>query len=178
MGEFSNFNAAAVLAQVNAHIEELEAKNTRGYSCNEADWARYTHKGYSEHKGWSFKMDSVYEALSIFDWWNEELSLSQLKQMKKFLEQAIELGFTGYVCFKVGAKHCAHGMWAYKVESTAGCSPEGDTLYHSFRSGDNYFDMELDGQWMHDKYADPEQPYSCPNFTLKQIKAELAGQEK
>ena len=115
----------------------------------------------------------IYSALSIFDWWNEKLSLSQLKQMKNFLNTAIKLGFTGYVCFKVGAAGCSHGMWAHKEETTDGYSPDGDVLFHSFRSGDNYWDMQLDGEWMHEKYATEED--RCPDFTLKQIKAELAA---
>lgn len=93
----------------------------------------------------------VCEELSIFDWWNETLSLTQLKQMKKFLETAITLGYTGYACFKVGAKYCSHGMWAYKAESTDGYSPVGECIFHSFRSGENYWDAEnADGKWMHD----------------------------
>ena len=84
--------------------------------------------------------------LSIFDWWKHELSLSNLKQMRSFLRNAIKLGYDGYVCFKVGSAGCAHGMWAHKEESTNGCSPEGDFLYHSFRSGDNYWDASIGGK--------------------------------
>ena len=170
MGEYSNKNAQAILNNVNACIEELENANAAGYSC--MDFERMAWKGYSSKK--VFKIDAVCEELNIFDWWNDNLSMSQLKQMKRFLETAISLGFTGYVCFKVGAKGCSHGMWAHKNESIDGYSPDGDTLFHSFRSGDNYFDAELNGEWLHEKYADPEKPYDCPNFTLKQIKAELA----
>ena len=114
----------------------------------------------------------VYPELSIFDWWNDYLSLSQLKKMKRFLETAIKLGFTGYACFKVGAKYCSHGMWAFKNESEDGYSPDGDCIFHSFRSGDNYWDAELNGEWMHAKYATEEN--SCPDFTLKQVKEEMA----
>lgn len=166
MGEYTNKNAQAVLANVNACIAELETASQE-WSCN---WERMTRRGYSNAK--VFKIDAVCGELNIFDWWNETLSMSQLKQMKKFLETAISLGFTGYVCFKVGAKHCSHGMWAHKKESTDGYSPDGDTLFHSFRSGDNYYDMELNGVWMHSKYATEDN--DCPNFNLKQIKAELA----
>lgn len=166
MADYSNKNAKAILAAVNACITELE-EASQSYSC---DWDRMTSRGYGKTK--VFRISSVCEELSIFDWWNETLSMSQLKQMKKFLETAIDLGFTGYVCFKVGAKGCSHGMWAHKAESTNGYSPDGDTLFHSFRSGDNYFDMELKGVWMHEKYATEEN--RCPDFNLKQIKAELA----
>ena len=109
----------------------------------------------------------VCEDLSIFDWWNETLSLSQLKQMQKFLKVAEELGYNGYVCFKVGAAGCSHGMWAYKQESTTGYSPDGECLFHSFRSGDNYYDCKLpSGAWLGTgkKWA----------FTLKEVKAALS----
>lgn len=128
---------------------------------------------YKEKFGYSKKqyISEVCEELSIFDWWNETLSVSQLKQMKKFLETVILLGFDGYACFKVGAKYCSHGMWAYREKSKDGYSPNGDCIFHSFRSGDNYWDAELNGEWLHDKYATEEN--SCPDFTLKQIKEEL-----
>jgi hypothetical protein len=108
------------------------------------------------------------DQLGIFDWWNETLSLSQLKQMKKFLETAIEMGYTGYACFKVGAKYCSHGMWANKNESTNGHSPAGATIYHSFRSGENYWDACLeDGTWLHDAKEGYE-------FTLSEVKQFVA----
>ena len=118
--------------------------------------------------GWSMKyrISDVYEELAIFDWWNETLSVSQLKQMKRFLEQARDRGFNGYVCFRVGAKGCSHGMWAFKQESTTGHSPDGDCLFHSFRSGDNYWDARLNGEWMSRKYNKCE-------FTIKEIDEEI-----
>ena len=82
--------------------------------------------------GWSRRIDVVYDDLSIFDWWPEKLTVSHMKQMRTFLKEAIKLGFTGYVCFKVGASGCANGMWAHKEESTDGYSPDGDFLYRSF----------------------------------------------
>jgi len=166
MADYTNHNAKAVLEQVRNHMADLETAKAE----HRMDCTKMKYRGYS----WDcvYKIDAVFEELSIFDWWNETLSMSQLKQMEKFLVQAIKLGFTGYVCFKVGAAGCSHGMWAYKVESTTGYSPDGDTLFHSFRSGDNYWDAELDGVWMHEKYATEEN--RCPDFTLAQIKAELA----
>lgn len=168
MGQYANRNAEAILANVNACIAELEeaAKGAPNYK-------RYSYRGFGYNEKVFFNTHSICVELNIFDWWNDTLSMSQLKQMKKFLETAIDLGFTGYVCFKVGAKGCSHGMWAHKKESTNGYSPDGDTLFHSFRSGDNYYDMELNGVWMHDKYA--EEGKSRPDFNLKQIKAELAS---
>lgn len=126
---------------------------------------------FKEKYGFSkrVRIDSVYNQLGIFDWWNDYISVSQLKQMKKFLEKAIENGFEGYVCFKVGAKYCAHGMWAHEKESTTGYSPDGACLYHSFRSGDNYWDMRDDnGVWMHEKN---EEDKYC--FTWDEIKNNL-----
>ena len=127
-------NREQVLNRVNELISECEAfKLSRGYSKKLA-------------------IDDVCKELSIFDWWNNYLSLSQLKQMKKFLELAGELGYNGYVCFKVGAKYCSNGMWAHKAESTDGYSPDGEVLYHSFVSGRNYYDVQLaDGKWASDK---------------------------
>lgn len=119
-----NMTAKEVLANVNAKLAYAESIKAR---CN------YSPK---------YMISKVYKDLSIFDWWNESLSISQLKQMRKFLEVAIELGFTGYVCFKVGAKYCSHGMWAHTEESVDGYSPvHGGCLFHSFRNGDNYYDV-------------------------------------
>ena len=89
-----------------------------------------------------FKIDDVYEELSIFDWWVDTLSKSRLKDMKKFLEEAIKLGYTGYVCFKVGATGCSNGMWAHKNESTDGYSPDGEFLYKSFTPAYNYWSVQ------------------------------------
>lgn len=161
-------NAQEILVNVNKCIEELEGINS--WMELGAHNGRIVEKGYSG-KNFRFNIFKICDELSIFDWFDDYLSLSQLKQMKKFLETAIDLGFTGYVCFKVGAKYCAHGMWAHKKDSVDGHSPDGDVLFHSFRSGDNYFDMKLNDIWMHDKYKTDENPY--PDFTLKQVKAEL-----
>lgn len=117
-----------------------------------------------------FRISAVCEELSIFDWWNDYLSLSQLKQMQKFLKTACELGYNGYVCFKVGAAGCSHGMWAHKEETKDGYSPDGECLFHSFRSGDNYWDCKLaDGRWMHDIHEDRFE------FTLKEVKEAIGA---
>ena len=124
-------NTKEVLANVNTMIADGEA--------------------YKESFGWSknWNIRNVYKDLGIFDWWSDKLSVTQLKQMRKFLETAEKLGFNGYVCFKVGMAGCAHGMWAHKAESTTGYSPDGECLYHSFRSGDNYWDYcNEDNKWM------------------------------
>lgn len=165
---YSNKNAEAVLKAVNNCIAELERANEAGYSG--MDYNRMTWRGYSSKK--AFKISAVCDELSIFDWWNETLSLSQLKQMKKFLQQAIKLGFTGYVCFKVGASGCSHGMWAHKEESTDGYSPDGDVLHHSFRSRDNYFNLNLNGKWMEEMEVEDWQ--NRWQFTLAEVKQALA----
>lgn len=108
-------NAQEVLKNVEAMITDLENQNGRLY-------------GYRP----SYRIADVCNELNIFDWWNENLSKSQLQDMKKFLKEAIKLGYTGYVCFKVGATGCANGMWAYKEESTTGYSPDGEFLFKSF----------------------------------------------
>ena len=156
-------NAKQVLANVASCIAELE-EVSKTYS--NPNYDRFARKGYSSAK--VFKIRAVCEELSIFDWWNDNLSMSQLKQMEKFVKTAIELGFDGYVCFKVGAAGCSHGMWAYKEESTTGYAPDGDTLFHSFLSGENYWNLNLDKTWLSDKY--PDRGYK---FTLKDVKAEV-----
>ena len=120
--------ASTVLGQVNILLKELDESKTVVYG-----WpgTRTYYKRY--------RIREVCDRLSIFDWWNEYLSYSQLKSMRDFLVTAIKYGYTGYVCFKVGATGCAHGMWANKEESTDGYSPDGEYLYHSFRCEDNYW---------------------------------------
>lgn len=99
-----------------------------------------------------YAIDDIYDKVGIFDWWNNFIGLTQLKQMQSFLKTAIKLGYTGYVCFKVGAPGCAHGMWAHRNESTDGYSPrEGGCLFHSFRFGDNYWSVQFNNdEWISD----------------------------
>ena len=177
MGEYAKYNAQNVLEEINKHIAELETVDGTDW-----DYRRIRRTALRRVRGeswhweyksfYAFKISAVHSELSIFDWWNETLSMSQLKQMKKFVETAIKLGFNGYVCFKVGATGCAHGMWAHKEESTDGYSPDGDTLYHSFRSEDNYWDMELNGKWLREIITDAEDRYQ---FKLKEVKDVLKG---
>lgn len=98
----------------------------------------------------------VCDDLSIFDWWTDMLSVAKMKQMRSFLKEAIKLGYTGYVCFKVGASGCANGMWAHKVPTTNGYSPESDFIYRSFtpdytnweaRIGDKHVPECLGQKW-------------------------------
>jgi len=148
----NGMNATEVLKNVVAMIAEGEEYNAQ-------------HKRYRMRMRW--RIYDVCDRLSIFDWWNEYLSVSQLKQMRGFLETAITMGYTGYVCFKVGAAGCSHGMWAHKQESEDGYSPDGECLHHSFRSGDNYWDVQLpDGRWLGDIDGKVE-------HTLKEVKAAL-----
>ncbi len=120
--------ASTVLGQVNILLKELDESKTvvYGWRGNRTYYKRY-------------RIREVCDRLSIFDWWNDFLSYSQLKSMRDFLVTAIKYGYTGYVCFKVGATGCAHGMWANKVESTDGYSPDGEYLFHSFRCTDDYW---------------------------------------
>lgn len=90
----------------------------------------------------------VYDELSIFDWWPDTLPVSRMKQMRSFLENAIRLGYKGYVCFKVGASGCANGMWAHKDETTNGFSPDGDVLYRSFTPDCTYWSAQINGVWI------------------------------
>lgn len=127
-------NASEVLEVVERMIKEGEefSKVNRPYW-----WA-------TQRKKW--KIRDVYKELSIFDWWNDYLSVSQLKQMRSFLIKSIKLGYTGYVCFKVGAVGCANGMWSHKLESMDGHSPKGGYLYHSFVCDDNYWSIRFDNE--------------------------------
>lgn len=162
-----NMNAAVVLKNVEACIAELEAaKDTYEY-----DHERMVRTGWWPDKK-AFKIDAIYKELSIFDWWPETLSMSRLKEMKSFLETAIRLGYTGYVCFKVGEAGCAHGMWAAKAESEDGYSPKGETLFHSFRPGDWYWDVcDENGKWQ-GKYDRDHN-----GMTLKEVKAWIKEKE-
>ena len=113
--------------------------------------------------GCSRPIRMVYDDLSIFDWWPERLTISHMKQMRTFLKEAIKLGYTGYVCFKVGASGCANGMWAYKKESTDGYSPNGDALYRSFTPDYTYYGVSIDGKWL------PEDKEYDSLKTIKQL---------
>ena len=109
MGEYANRNAQPVLEQVEHYLDHID-----------------------EQRGRKYRISKVYEPLSIFDWWPDYLSATKLNDMRKFLRTAIRHGYTGYVCFKVGASGCANGMWAHQEESTTGYSPKGEFLYKSF----------------------------------------------
>lgn len=136
-------NAQEVLTNIENCINELERmKGTYDY-----DYNRHYRKGWGANATYSFCIRAVCRELSIFDWWNKHLSLSQLKQMRAFVKTAMTMGFNGYVCFKVGAVGCSHGMWAAKEESTDGYSPKCDTLFHSFRCDTNYWDVCINDEW-------------------------------
>lgn len=96
------------------------------------------------YSGARWRIDKVYDDLAIFDWWPEYLTVSKLKQMRSFLQQAIKLGFDKYCCFKVGASGCANGMWASNAPTTDGYSPKDcKTIYHSFTPDYTYWDVDL-----------------------------------
>lgn len=147
MGEYTKYNAENVLAEVERLIEI----------------------------GGKFRIREVYEPLSIFDWWKDWLSVAQLKTMRQFLKEAIKLGYTGYVCFKVGAAGCANGMWAHVEETTTGYSPDGPALYRSFVSTYTYWDItDKDGKWdWEGKYTEDEDPRRDYDKlkTIKQLEA-------
>lgn len=143
---YAKYNAASVLEQVNEHLAKINLQPNRRYPMRE-----------------------VCKPLSIFDWWVEYLSATKLKQMKGFLEAAIERGYTGYVCFKVGATGCANGMWAHRQESEDGYSPDGACLYRSFTPDYTYWEArDADGNWFPDTFL------LCK--TVKQLDNLLAAQ--
>lgn len=157
MAEKKGLNAQEVLENINKCIAEIR-------NGIEFYW-RYPRYARTRSGNVGFKIREVCEELSIFDWWNEELSMSQLKQMRAFVKTAIKLGFTGYVCFKVGATGCSHGMWAAKDESLDGYSPKCDTLFHSFRCDENNWSICLNDKW------------GAYNMTLAEIKDAIARKE-
>ena len=140
--DYSYHNAQAVLDKVEEKIAYLK----------------------TQYRGAKFRMDDVYDVydeLSIFDSWTDELGISRLEDMRKFLREAIKLGYTGYVCFKVGISGCSNGMWAYKKESIDGYCPDGPTLYKSFTPDYEYWSVMDD-----DKDYLPREEYN----KLKTIK--------
>ena len=136
-------NAENVLAEVNKLIFDLQRERKCGYIPK-------------------YRTLDVCDRLSIFDWWTETLSLSRLKDMRKFLNEAIKLGFTGYVCFKVGVTGCANGMWAHKKLSITGYSPDGACLYKSFTPQYEYWQINPKGE----EYLPKEKEFD----SLKNIK--------
>lgn len=145
-------NNAEVMANLNKLIEKLESekdervKRTIEESKKYYSWYR---SDINRARRASVRIWDVCDELSIFDWWNDFISLSQLKQIRSFLKTAERLGYNGYVCFKVGAVGCANGMWASKKESLDGYSPDGECLYHSFVSNENNWDACLpNGDWV------------------------------
>lgn len=156
----SNYATAAfVLEQVEKYIKECESTKL-------VYRPSYRVQSRSVYK--RFKIREVCDDLSIFDWWGDYLSCSQLKSMRSFLKTAIKLGFTGYVCFRVGSVGCSHGMWAHKQESTDGNSPDGDVLFHSFRCDMNDWDVQIG-----------DHPYMCDidnkGHTLAEVKDVIAN---
>ncbi len=145
-------NAQNVLEKVEKYIQIIEQANKTHEWLSGGEYHMY---GYYPTK-WGLSIGKVYDELSIFDWWKDCLTLSNLKEMQIFLKTAIKNGFTGYVCFKVGVTGCANGMWASTKESDDGYSPkDGDTLYHSFVHGSNYWDVEVNGEWLAKKIDKP-----------------------
>lgn len=146
-------NAREVLANVEEYIDLIEI-----------------------NRGKKLKLRAIYSDLSIFDWWNDTLCMTQLILMANFLNEAIKLGFDKYVCFKVGASGCSHGMWACTDEGITDergytHSPDtGKVLFHSFRNGDNYYAYSLDGGKTY--YPNLNEEYGIR--TDKELETELA----
>lgn len=146
MGKYESKNAKVVLENVETLLDGIGGQYNNRY-----------------------RIRDVCDKLSIFDWWNEYISATQLKDMRKFLKEAIKLGYNGYVCFKVGAAGCANGMWAHKEESTNGYSPDGECMYKSFVSTYNYWAVrDADGRWL------PERKEYDRCKTIKQLEQLVA----
>lgn len=98
------------------------------------------------------KLSTGYELcdeLSIFDWWKDTLSVSDMKKMRAFLREAIKMGYKGHVCFKVGVTGCANGMWASVKPTTDKYSSDGPCLYRAFTPEYDYWSYSTDGhKWI------------------------------
>lgn len=127
IGEYKRYNAQSVLLAVEKWIRIIETRKAE--------------HGYLYRYFYRPTMYEVCDELSIFDWWVDYISIARLKEMRTFLKEAIKLGYTGYVCFKVGATYCSNGMWAYKVPTVDGFSPDGEFLYRSFTPDYTYWDI-------------------------------------
>ena len=138
IGEYKALNAQPVLLAVEKWIRILEAR-----------YRYYAYSKWCQRHYCRVPMREVCRELSIFDWWVDDLTLSRLKEMRTFLKEAIKLGYTGYVCFKVGATGCANGMWANKLPTTDGYSPKGEFLYRSFTPDYTCWEIHFN-----DKYGD------------------------
>lgn len=148
---FEKINARAVRDLVKEHINEME-NDIKKYNCR-----------------FGLEIRKVYKELSIFDWWKNSLSLTDLKNMYSFLNNAIDLGFDGYVCFKVGVTGCANGMWAHKGLSTDGYSPDTDFIFRSFTPEYVEWDGEINGKLLSTKY-------NKDGFKIRELKKILKGE--
>lgn len=136
IGEYKRYNAQPVLLAVEKWIRILEARK-----------AMYAHSRWLQRHYGRVAMTEVCDELSIFDWWVDDITISRLKEMRTFLKEAIKLGYTGYVCFKVGATYCSNGMWAHKAPTTDGYSPDGEFLYRSFTPDYTYWDIHYNNEF-------------------------------
>ena len=91
----------------------------------------------------------VHKQVGIFDWFKNELSLTDLKNMESFLKNALKMGYTGHVDFKVGCAGTANGMWAHKKESTTGFSPDGPFIYRSFTPSYTEWALKFEDNTVH-----------------------------
>lgn len=148
---FEKINARAVRDLVKEHINEME-NDIRKYNCR-----------------FGLEIRKVYKELSIFDWWKNSLSLTDLKNMYSFLNNAIDLGYDGYVCFKVGVTGCTNGMWAHKELSTNGYSPDTDFIFRSFTPEYVEWDGEINGELLSTKYKKN-------GFKIRELKKILKGE--
>ena len=178
---YSKYNRDAVLVEVEKLIAELEDKKEQAvnkvresYDYRVSSWYVKSRIN-SASREVRLRIRNVCDKLSIFDWWKDYLSLSQLKQMRSFLVTTGKLGFNGYVCFKVGSVGCSHGMWCYVKESTNGYSPDGAFLFHSFVSGENYWSCyDVNKEPIGNEDLDEYGHRKKWKFTLKDVKEFMA----
>jgi len=167
-----------ILFEESCKESKLKESEGKDYSSKNAQPVLNEVEKLIGHAG-SYRMEDVYDQLSIFDWWPDRLSQNHLRQMKAFLKLAIKLGYTGYVCFKVGASGCANGMWAHKEPTTNGYSPDSDAIYRSFTPDYTYYSVCVDGKWYPGEDTNGEPYDSCKTTRqLEELIAKFNGRKK
>lgn len=81
----------------------------------------------------NINIDEYYRALNIFDYFKDELTIQDLKDMLQFINFAESLGFDKECTFRVGIEGCASGMWAKNNFE--------QEIYRTFLPENNYYSI-------------------------------------
>ena len=124
------------LNRVKFHVDRMlnYIETHEGLSNNDRSNYGYTQGYYGRREHYDAYVARKYIAYDDYD--RSQITKTMLKDMKKFLDIAKELGFIGDVWFKTGY---SHGMYA---STRTGNDLEGElVLYHTFSSDNNYFEL-------------------------------------